>query len=424
MNELFFVSNAEFDIRSLLVMGLSSKPSTDSPIGHFGTGLKYAVAGIMRLGGKITFYTGDRIYQVKAVESLFRDKIFQQLQLEEEGKSPVLLPFTTELGKHWEIWALYRELWSNTVDEDGEIVEEVEELSELERKYLTVIKVECQELVAVHRELDKHFLPKGSKPLTVFGPIEVYPYNSSTVIFYRGIRVLGQEDGWRSLLFSYNITCELELTEDRTIRQMNKVLELLGRELKKATTLEQLGMIEKIWEEAQESIETSIYWNMEKMSNELLELVKQRRKAHLSIPKALRKELRENIGEVEDFKFDIEDTLETGNFAELAKLAPGKAKALRSFKLRDAVDAIYDAMAEEKEQEERIAFWKNVAQVLLERNKLAKELVREANFALEAEEQDLVYAQLEQQWQGLMEPGTKSIGAEASNPIVENKEEN
>ena len=33
------------------------------------------------------------------------------------------LPFTTELGKNWEVWQAYRELHSNTLDESGVITD-------------------------------------------------------------------------------------------------------------------------------------------------------------------------------------------------------------------------------------------------------------------------------------------------------------
>lgn len=49
---IIFENPGELDLNALRIMGVSVKQS-DSPIGMFGTGLKYAVATAMRLGGSV-----------------------------------------------------------------------------------------------------------------------------------------------------------------------------------------------------------------------------------------------------------------------------------------------------------------------------------------------------------------------------------
>ena len=39
-------------------MGVSAKPNTKSPIGYFGTGLKYAMAALVRLGTQPVVWIG------------------------------------------------------------------------------------------------------------------------------------------------------------------------------------------------------------------------------------------------------------------------------------------------------------------------------------------------------------------------------
>jgi hypothetical protein len=46
------------DLRALTIMGMNAKPNTDSPIGYFGTGLKYAVAIALRHGLTLTIWDG------------------------------------------------------------------------------------------------------------------------------------------------------------------------------------------------------------------------------------------------------------------------------------------------------------------------------------------------------------------------------
>jgi hypothetical protein len=66
-----FSNPGEIDMTAISVMGLSAKES-DSAIGRFGTGLKYAVAITLRLGGQITIWSGLNHYTFEAKHIKFR----------------------------------------------------------------------------------------------------------------------------------------------------------------------------------------------------------------------------------------------------------------------------------------------------------------------------------------------------------------
>lgn len=108
-----FVTPTALPIEAATTMGVSVKESSNA-IGKFGTGLKYAIAGILRLNGSVTIWIDADSYEFTAVETLIRDKSFRIVHC--NGKP---CGFTTELGKHWEPWQLFRELASNTLDEGG-----------------------------------------------------------------------------------------------------------------------------------------------------------------------------------------------------------------------------------------------------------------------------------------------------------------
>ena len=42
------VTKGKLDLRSLSTFGLNAKPNTTNPIGYFGTGMKYAIAVLLR----------------------------------------------------------------------------------------------------------------------------------------------------------------------------------------------------------------------------------------------------------------------------------------------------------------------------------------------------------------------------------------
>ncbi len=99
--------------------------SSNDPIGFFGTGLKYAMATALRLGGEMTIFTDGKRYDVRGRKMTLRDKEFTQVMLNDEA-----LGFTTELGKQWEAWMVIRELYSNALDENGEAMIQSGEISE------------------------------------------------------------------------------------------------------------------------------------------------------------------------------------------------------------------------------------------------------------------------------------------------------
>lgn len=55
--QVIFRNKGIIDPRSITTFGVSSKDS-ESAIGYFGTGLKYAIAILLREGCKIDIYTG------------------------------------------------------------------------------------------------------------------------------------------------------------------------------------------------------------------------------------------------------------------------------------------------------------------------------------------------------------------------------
>ena len=194
-----------FDFRALTIMGINSKPNTDSPIGFFGTGLKYAVAVLTRLGCSITFKSDGRDHKVSLSSTTFRGKSFETLRL--NGKD---LPFTTEYGKTWTALTAYRELVTNTWDEGGEILDGLHP-----RSFGLQILVEGKAIDEARASHDKMFLP----PLPILDKspgLEIYSSPSSS-LFYRGVAV-------QSLMHpsqvTYNLLSEQKLTEDRTLASL------------------------------------------------------------------------------------------------------------------------------------------------------------------------------------------------------------
>jgi len=194
---VYFANSGKIDLDVIRIMGVSVK-ANDNPIGYFGTGLKFAIATLLRTGHEITLTRGGEEFAFSARPSTIRGEEVNRVFMNDEA-----LAFTTALGKNWEVWQAYRELHSNTLDEIGQITDQPVEDD-------TVISVTGD---AIQREFinrDKIFIQ--GKPLAANKYLEVYA-GKSTSIYYRGVRA-GQVA--EPLALTYNILTPMTLTEDRT----------------------------------------------------------------------------------------------------------------------------------------------------------------------------------------------------------------
>lgn len=205
-----FSNPGEIDIRAVITMGVNVKDSPSS-IGHFGTGLKYAIATLLREGQEISIYSGLIRYNFSVQLVEIRGKAFNLVHLSEHDDLSIPLGFTTELGKNWTLQHAYRELYSNMLDESGEILPTF-----TPQKKKTVITVKGEKFQATHEHRREFLLPASAKPICVIGDIEIY-FGQSTQIFYKGI---GAGSFRKPTAFTYNITSDQKLTEDRTLAEL------------------------------------------------------------------------------------------------------------------------------------------------------------------------------------------------------------
>ena len=126
---LYFHNPGEIDIRGATVAGLSAKEG-DTPIGFFGTGLKYALATALRFKCQVIIHSGTKTHIFWLKNETIRGKPFDTIQMQTDRGDFVDLGFTTELGKTWELWMSYREFLCNALDEGASFSEAGFETSE------------------------------------------------------------------------------------------------------------------------------------------------------------------------------------------------------------------------------------------------------------------------------------------------------
>lgn len=199
-----FINRGLIDLRAVRTFGMSAK-ETENPIGFFGTGLKYAIAVCLRLGCRVTLWRGAERYDFDTGHAELRGTSFKLVRMNGEE-----LAFTTELGKTWEIWQAFRELYCNALDEGGSVYGSEAEHAE---DHTTVV-VHGEAFHAAYEARESIVLQAAPQWRTP--RVEIHQRHCHYG-FYRGIRATQLQ---QHAVHTYNVLKNLDLTEDRTVKNV------------------------------------------------------------------------------------------------------------------------------------------------------------------------------------------------------------
>jgi hypothetical protein len=204
-----FTNNGEIDIRSISTFGVSVKEG-DSPIGFFGTGLKYAIAVLLRTGHQVKIYAGLQVVDFGLSTETVRGESFEFVTMSIDGAEPTSIGFTTQLGKQWALWMAYREIACNAKDEGGYGVY-IQATPQPEAGKTKII-ITGESFESVFNQGFLYILE--DEPAFAIGTTEIRT-RSSADFFYRSVRI---EQFSKVGLYTYNVNNKMDLTEDRTIK--------------------------------------------------------------------------------------------------------------------------------------------------------------------------------------------------------------
>lgn len=251
MAQVHFITPTDLPLDAFTNFGINHKPNSDSPIGYFGTGLKYVVAIVARHGGTVSLNTPKGEFVFYGADKEFRGKTFTGLRMKRRNGWASKwryeqMPFTTELGKNWHLWQAFRELLSNTIDEGGIVT--TDDYHEHGWSTFSRVTVECDGFDRwcdpAHSEevwLDRDL---WAEPNKVIDDVEIWDA-PAICVYYKGIRVFDFPEGYKSRR-TYNFTSGIELSEDRTVRNqwlMQKTLIGVLDQLDARTVAEVLRVI-------------------------------------------------------------------------------------------------------------------------------------------------------------------------------------
>lgn len=205
---LVFENSGKIDTRCITLFGCSVKES-GNPIGFFGTGMKFAIAVLLRLGKEVTIQAGGDVLHVEQKVETIRGREFSCIYI-----AGTRAGFTTELGKAWEMWMAYRELYCNAKDEPDSRIYTANEIPLADTNKTRFI-VKGEDFAAIHQRRDDFIIE--SAPDFTLGDIAVHARPSSA-LFYKGIKV---GDFHFPALYTYNFLGDVDLTEDRTAKDVS-----------------------------------------------------------------------------------------------------------------------------------------------------------------------------------------------------------
>lgn len=242
MMKIEFTTDGLIDLEAFNTFGISVKPNTENPIGYFGTGLKYAIAVCLRHKQEVTLYRGQKVYHFTTAKGTHRGKEFEWISMSKKKgifNKHQKLPFTTELGKNWELWQAYRELHANTVDEQG-LIRFISGEPLHTEPGVTKITVEGSAFVDEYHNRKRTFLTEALNQRVDDKSVQIFD-NLSQHVYYRGIRIL---DVNKPAIFTYNLLSDLRLTEDRTAKSTYEVTSSIAQHV--ATDIDDVDVIERI----------------------------------------------------------------------------------------------------------------------------------------------------------------------------------
>ena len=197
---IVFKNEGILDINSIITFGVSVKEK-ESAIGFFGTGLKYAIAVLLRNGCNISIKSGKEVYNFGTEELIVRGKSFPVITMNGDQ-----LSFTTEYGKTWELWQAARELYSNCLDENGTVTSEIDD-----KFHGTQVVVSGDAFELVWKE--RHTFLLSAPVLWANDSLEVCE-GTAEHVYYQGIRAYTLPTKSK---FTYNLKTHQKLTEDRAL---------------------------------------------------------------------------------------------------------------------------------------------------------------------------------------------------------------
>lgn len=206
-------NKGEIDIQALTLLGATNKRGDNSKIGYFGSGLKYAMAVLLKYKIPIAIFAGEKEIKITTVRKDFRGEKFDVIKV--NGK---LTSLTTEMGPDWEAWFAVREIYCNALDEKDSKLG-LADKPKGKKGYTTFFIKFAPELDNLFSHWNEYFSEKRNDLICEdsMKSTRMFSGNSKKFIIYRkGIRCHISNE---KCLYHYDLDW-VDINESRTIKDM------------------------------------------------------------------------------------------------------------------------------------------------------------------------------------------------------------
>ena len=245
-----FSNPGEVPLNAFKLLGASTKRNVDGKIGFFGTGLKYAVALMLREQIPFKAYIGTKEVKFGVRQTTFGDVKVQVITVNNEKTS-----MTTDAGIDWEPWFAIREIYSNALDEGGsmELSSEFKPEAgktkiyvEMNTKLGDVSKNWQSYFTMKRRPLEEIFINKGKSSERYYRILPKREGQNEFRIFRRGILV-GRARNVDSL-FDYDVS-DIIINESRVVKHDYQGRQRAAEALAQATNRDIVELFVKSWKQ-------------------------------------------------------------------------------------------------------------------------------------------------------------------------------
>lgn len=233
------------------LIGASTKRDDSSKIGFFGSGLKYSLAVLLRNNTVFQIYSGMCQIKVDTKQTMFRDKIFNQILIEGQETG-----FTKEMGVDWEPWFPIREIYCNALDENNGSISYVDRIEPVDGETHFYIQID-DKIRKILDDWNDYFTNKRTDIILDCPEIKVfYGAKGKNILYRKGVQC---DINRCDCLFHYDMPT-FKINESRTLKDKWEAFYDIANALGKYATKD---MIRMIYEESTlDNIEgCSVYWS-------------------------------------------------------------------------------------------------------------------------------------------------------------------
>src|SRR5210317_771124 len=211
MKFLQIKSEGEMALEAISLIAASTKRGDPNSIGMFGSGLKYAIASIIRQDIPFVVYSGEKEIRITTDPVEFGGKFFNRILINGAETS-----LTDSMGtEDWKgIFPFVREIYSNALDEDENATIKLVEDLEIEAGHTVFCLNATPEIMRFMARFDEYFV-KDFKAITVTKDGAIHGKKKGTQIFRKGI--LAFEDEKHESIFSYDLY-DIDINESRLVK--------------------------------------------------------------------------------------------------------------------------------------------------------------------------------------------------------------